>query len=289
MYKQGYPRIRASFGRLAGYIQLVRPFTLLAPFLAGIIGVITPVTGVIGYEHFRQGVYVGATLALSQACGQVFNQYADADLDAMIKPYRPVPSGLVGRDEALGIAVLLALVSVGRGYLINVPFGTINLLLIWFAVFYSLAPFSPRKVHPYVNTLWMAASRGFIPVVAVYNIYGNINDAFVYAFLAFVWVLGFQPMKDLGDVDGDRAFGIKTLATEYGSKGLYKNAFLCLFVYALTVGYLGLRMMGLLIFEGVLAIILGSRETKYAENNYAWVLFYLGLALFYLLMFVSHL
>jgi 4-hydroxybenzoate polyprenyltransferase len=287
MYKKGYPRIKASFGRLAGYVQLVRPFTLLAPFIAGIIGVITPVEGLL-YEHLRIGVYAGATLALSQACGQVFNQYVDADLDAMIKPYRPIPSGVVDRDEALGIAVLLALASVGRGYLIDVMFGTLNLILIWFAVFYSLAPLSPRRVHPYVNTLWMAFSRGFLPVIAVYNIYGNINTAFLYAVLAFIWVLGFQPTKDLGDVEGDRAFGIKTMATEYGSKGLYKNALFCLCLYAFLTGYFEMWSMFFLIFVGVIAVVFGSRETSLTENNYGWVLFYLGLAIFYLLMFVSH-
>ena len=287
MLKKGYPRLKMCFGRIAGYVQLIRPFTLLAPFAAGILGVITPLSE-IGFENLKLGVYAGATLALSQACGQVFNQYSDADLDAMIKPYRPIPSGVVERDEALGIAVFLALLSVGRGYLIGIFFGTMNLILIWFAVFYSLVPFSPRRVHPYVNTLWMAVSRGFIPVVAVYNIYGNINESLIYAVLAFIWVLGFQPTKDLGDVDGDRAFGIKTMATEYGSKGLYKNALVCLCLYGVLTGYLEMIPMFFLSFVGVLAIVLGSRETSFAENNYGWVLFYLGLALFYVLMFFSH-
>jgi len=149
---EGYPKLRRRFGKFVGYIQLVRPFTLLAPLLAGIFGVLTPVKN-FSLEHLTTAVYVGLTLALLQASGQVINQYADSELDKLIKPYRPIPSGLVTREEALGLAWLLAIFSIGRAFTISTFFGLIGLTLLFFAVFYSLAPFSPRKVHPLCRCL----------------------------------------------------------------------------------------------------------------------------------------
>lgn len=286
MIRQGYPRIREKFGKLSGYVQLIRPFTLFAPFIAGVIGVITPVQGV-AFEHIKLGIYAGATLALAQACGQVINQYADADLDKLIKPYRPIPSELVGREEALGVGVFLALLSASRGFLLGEFFGSVIVTLLFFAIFYSLAPFSPRKIHPYLNIMWMAVSRGFLPVLAVYNVNGNLIDGLVYSALAFLWVLGFQATKDLGDVEGDRAFGIKTLATEYGASGLYMHAEICLVVFGLVSWYFQLFHMMPMGIVGILAIVLGSKQSAVTENNYGWTLFYLGLALFYVLMFVG--
>ena len=91
---EGYPRLQKRFGRLVGYIQLVRPFTLVAPILAGIFGVLAPINN-IDFQTFLVAIYVGVTLALAQAAGQCLNQYADVELDKVVKPYRPIPSGLI--------------------------------------------------------------------------------------------------------------------------------------------------------------------------------------------------
>lgn len=282
-YESGYPWIRERFGRLAGYVQLIRPFTLLAPLIAGFIGVLTPVE-TITRDHLVTGIYAGVTLALAQGCGQTLNQYADAELDTIIKPYRPIPQGLVSRDEALGVAWLLAIVSMGRSFVLGNFFALVVLTLLFFAVFYSLAPFSPRKVNPWVNVWWMAFSRGFLPVLAVYSKYGLLRNAFVYAVLGFIWVYGFQSTKDIDDVEGDRMFNIKTVPSEYGVSMVYRVAEACLLVYVIFA-LVYRSFMVLLAPVGVVAIVLGRKKSRVTENNYGWTFFYIGLAMFYLLMF----
>ena len=201
----GYPWISRYFGRISAYIALIRPFTLVAPLVAGIIGVLVPLRE-ISFRNIETAVYIGITLALAQGCGQCLNQYADAELDKQIKPYRPIPSGLVTREEALGLSWLLAIFAVGRAFTISEFFGLMILLLLFFAVFYSLAPFSPRKIDPFINTAWMAVSRGFIPMYAVWSIYGDTAIGLRYAVLALLWVMGFQATKDIGDIVGDLNF-----------------------------------------------------------------------------------
>jgi len=283
LYERGYPRLKRHVGNLTGYLQLVRPFTLLAPLLAGIIGVITPVD-VVTFDILKTAIHVGITLALAQGCGQCLNQYADVEIDSINKPYRPLPSGALAREEALGLSWLLGIAAIGRGFWIDPFFGTIVLTLVFFAAFYSMPPFSPRKVHPYFNVFWMAFARGFLPMLGVYCITGNITQGWVYSILAFLWVMGFQSTKDVGDIEGDLKFGIKTIPNTYGMIAVRQTMFTCLLVYSFVATIMGVWYMLVLVPVGLFAIFATNKKSKLTENNYGWTAFYLGLALIYVAM-----
>ena len=285
--KKGYPRLQKYFGKLVAYVQLLRVFTLIAPLIAGIIGVITPLRQ-ISLSNIETAIYIGITLALCQGAGQCLNQYADFELDKQIKPYRPIPSGLVSREEALGLSWLLAIFAVGRAFTIGVFFGLMILVLLFFAVFYSLAPFSPRKIDPFINTAWMAVSRGFIPMYAVWSIYGDAGTGLRYAVLALLWVMGFQASKDIGDVEGDRAFGIRTIPNVYGTRGLITTMAVCTTVYTAVAAYFGLYPMLLILPLAAVAMLTTNKKSGLTENNISWFSFYLGLASLYILMFASY-
>ena len=284
--RKGYPRLRRRFGKLAGYVQLCRGFTLVAPLLAGIFGVLTAVKDVT-LQHFYTAIYVGITLALAQSCGQCLNQYADWELDKLIKDYRPIPSGLVSREEALGLSWLLAIFAVARAFTISVFFGLVSLTLIFFAVFYSLAPLSPRKIHPLANIVWMAIARGFIPMFAVWSVFGELGKAWQYSLLTFTWVLGLQSSKDSPDITGDKEFGIKTVPGTYGQKGLITLMAICSGLYAVISFCLRLYTMLLILPVAALAILTTKKQSKLTENTYSWIAFYLGLGLIYVLMFFT--
>jgi len=284
--RKGYPKLRKRFGKFAGYIQLLRPFTLATPFLAGFFGVLASVRE-ITFTHLSTAVYVGLTLALAQACGQCLNQYADIELDKIIKPYRALPSSLVSREEALGLSWLLAIFAVGRAFTISTFFGLVVLTLLFFAVFYSLAPFSPRKIHPLLNTGWMALSRGFLPMFAVFSVYGSLNDAWKYSILAFLWVMGFQASKDVPDIQGDKAFGIKTIPNSYGLRGLVAAMVVCSVLYTVLSVCFNVYVMLLTLPFAVLAIATTEKQSRLTENTYSWLSFYAGLGLLYILVFLG--
>lgn len=282
---KGYPKIRKRFGKIATYIQLVRPFTLLAPLLAGILGVLA--TTSLSFEHLLTAIYVGVTLALAQAAGQVINQYADVELDKIVKPYRPLPSGSLTREEALGIAWLLALFSIARAFTISTTFGLLTLTMIFFAVFYSLSPFSPRRIHAVLNMLWMAVSRGFIPVIAVWSIHGTFEKALPYALLAFIWVLAFQSTKDIEDVEGDRKFNIKTMFSAYGYRGLRIWMVVWSIIYTIIAAYFSLHLMLALMFIAGWSFAGISQKSRFTENNNGWLGFYAGLGILFILMLIT--
>jgi geranylgeranylglycerol-phosphate geranylgeranyltransferase len=284
--REGYPRLRRRFGKLVGYVQLVRPFTLLAPLFAGVFGVLIPVRE-LTFSSLLTAVYAGVTLALAQASGQCLNQYVDSELDKIVKPYRPIPSGLITREEALGLAWILAIIAVARAFTLNTFFGLITLALIFFAVFYSLPPFSPRKINPVLNTAWMAVSRGFLPMFAVWSIYGSISDALPYAILAFLWVFGFQASKDVPDMEGDKLFNIKTIPNTYGRKGLVVVMAISTALFTITSVALKIHILLLLIPLALFAIVTVQKQSTLTENTYSWLAFYLGLAFLYFLLFLN--
>jgi geranylgeranylglycerol-phosphate geranylgeranyltransferase len=284
--KKGYPNLRRYFGRLAVYLQLVRPFTLVSPLLAGLLGILAS-TPLFNMNIVKTCIYVGITLSLAQACGQVINQYADVELDKIVKPYRPLASGVIGKDEALGLAWLLAIVGIARAFTVTTVFGLITVLLVFFAVFYSLSPFSPRRIHPSLNILWMAVSRGLIPVFAVWSIYGSWHNALPYALLAFVWVLGFQGTKDVEDIEGDRKFGIKTVFSEYGFRGLRFLMILCTIIYVLIAEFFSKYLMLLLVPIAIFGVLKVGQKSRLTENTLGWVSYYLGLGLLFILMLLS--
>lgn len=282
---EGYPRIRRRFGRLAAYIQLIRPFTLLAPLLSGLLGTLAPVDSP-SYSHIFTAVYVGVTLALLQATGQVINQWSDYELDKIARPYRPIPCGLISRDEALGIAWLLAIFSIGRAFTISIYFGLYALALLFFSVFYSLSPFSPRRVHPMLNVAWMAVSRGFIPFLATLTIYGRIQDVFKWAIFGFLWVFAYQPSKDIPDIEADRMFGIKTIPNTYGLRGFKLHMIIVTFVlWIYSLLYLKAALW--LIPISVVAIVGVGRTVNGLENDLSWAAFYLGLGFSYVVLFIT--
>jgi 4-hydroxybenzoate polyprenyltransferase len=286
---QYYPRLRKIFGeKIVRYIRLCRPFTLLPALVAGVVGTLTPLYN-ITLSNVVTGIYIGVTIALLQGVGQILNQVIDVDLDTSLpeKRNRPIPSGKVTKEEASGIAWLLAIFAIFRAFTISIQFAMMASILLAFAVFYSYPPFSPRKINPILNTAWMAVSRGFIPMYAVWSIYGDTAIGLRYAVLALLWVMGFQASKDVPDIDGDRRFGIKTIPNIYGIRGLIFTMGVCTAVYTVMAAYFGLYPMLLVLPLAAVAMFTTNRKSSLTENTYSWTAFYIGLGLLYILMFLS--
>ncbi len=112
----------ADGGPLRAYLQLVRApavFTALADVMLGFFFAYRPM---LFAEHNRPweppwpllAILMGASALLYMA-GMVLNDFFDAKVDAVERPYRPIPSGRVSRAIAgrLGAAMLIGGVALG--------------------------------------------------------------------------------------------------------------------------------------------------------------------------------
>ena len=297
--KSGYPRLRKKFGKLLDYVALCRPFTLVAPALAGFFGVLIQLASYNELDYFwvgwREIIYVAVTLMLCQSVGQILNQSADVEADEISRSYRPIPSGRITKDEAIGFAWILALFAVARAFTINLNFGIIIVIILFFAVFYNIQPIRSKRPFP-INLLWMSISRGLLPFLATWVVFGTITDIkpWLLGCIATTWVISFQSTKDFPDLEADKKFGIKTLPVVFGNQSTQVMSVLSLIPFSLAAIFIG---SGLLSTHYVLVFILIpfalvilrslNRPSSITENTISWMTFYIGLGILYLISFVA--
>ncbi|HZK30133.1 MAG TPA: UbiA family prenyltransferase, partial [Methanoregula sp.] len=93
--------------RIAGFFTITRPVNSLVAGLAAIIAYLID-TGTL----IPQTLLLFCVVALVTAAGNVINDFFDAEIDAVNRPDRPIPSGAVTRTVARGFAVTLFLAGI---------------------------------------------------------------------------------------------------------------------------------------------------------------------------------
>jgi len=276
-------------GQIKAWLQLVRPFTLVAPFIAIFFGVIIQLAVYGNLASFWPNIptIVFAALALSAAqavgaVGQILNQVEDVEIDILNhKDYRPIPSGKITVAQAETASWALAIFSILVGFAVNIYYGVFMMTFILFGILYNLEPFRVKK-RLWINTISLSISRGLFPLPAA------------------VWVLAWQNTKDLDDVEGDRDCGImtpvvyhrwKTLTSIIGFLSLVTFALLALYIVS---GWLPSSMAILFILALPTAWMFykmarNNISATSLENNELWASFYLTLAGFYIVAAAAYL
>jgi 4-hydroxybenzoate polyprenyltransferase len=284
---------------MKAWFMLVRPFTLIAPFMAILFGstIQLAIYGDLNifWDHAVTILFAALALAAAQAVGQIMNQVEDIDIDRVnAKSYRPLVSGSITPEGAQIVAWVSAIFSILVGFSIHTVYGFFIVTFILFGIFYNIEPFRLKK-RLWVNTASLAVSRGLLPLPAAWSIFGNPADGIPWLLgcVMALWVLGWQNTKDIEDMEGDRAFGMITPAVFHGIERLAKIiaalsflTFAALAVFLVT-GALPPAMYALFLLA--LPTIWMTRKLfsmnfarSTLENNELWAGFYLTLAGFYL-------
>lgn len=302
--KRGYPLVSRYAESIAIFAQLVRPYTLVAPLIAGILGGLLPIvyvtraypTGFVLSNWFTFLLLV-LVLMCVQAGGQVINQVADVEIDRINKPYRPLPQGKISLRTAFIIGVLLEVICLISAFLINIIVFTLSTIGVWLSIFYSLEPIRAKKRGWLLAIMWQAVARGFLPFLITWSVFGDIHEPlpWLLGIVGFLWVLAFQGTKDFADYEGDLKFNISTIVTTFG---FIKATRIILWLGILPVWVSGLLVLldrrfifvpaFLAFMYLVTSVSLAKNVTiEEFENNMAWLLFYLGLGLLYVITFLS--
>ena len=295
-----YPKVQKINKKLAIYMQLVRPFTLVAPLIAGVLGILIEraYNGRFGEWTLLDLLLAPLAIALFQAFGQIINQITDIAIDEINKFYRALPKKLVSTEEAMYLAVLLASFAFWFSFRRSVMFGLLMTGAFICAVIYSVEPIRIKKRSAWGSLVLMSFSRGFLPFIATWSVYGNIfTDILPWqmGIVGFLWVLAFQGTKDFPDVYGDFEHDIPTLPTVYGNiwalnltmmlAPLPFIAGMVLWFGEVPWMYITLPMALPALF--ILFSLKKDIETEKLENSIAWIGFYLGLGLLYILFFLA--
>jgi 4-hydroxybenzoate polyprenyltransferase len=211
--------------QLRAYVDLARPFTLVAPALGFLSGGLTAI-GAAPREPWSPGLLaaplLGAAMAaLLNAGNNALNQIYDLDIDRVNKPKRPLPSARLTIAQVwwfTNIAYALALV---MAWLVA-PGGRHECFwLVAVAVvctyLYSVPPFRTKRLGIWANVT-IAIPRGVLLKVAGWSSVKTIVglEPWYIGAIFGLFLLGATTTKDFADMDGDRRGGCRTLPLQYG-------------------------------------------------------------------------
>lgn len=209
------------------YIEILRPGN-------AIMGAIVVVLVAIIDRSFSLPIIL-AMLAVffETAAGNVINDYFDYQIDLINKPNRPIPSGRISLKAGRNYGYLLFLLGTICGLLISlltnnwIPF---IIVLIADIILYLYA--YKLKSTPLIGNLAVGFMTGFGFVFAGFSLNDpNIILTSIYlGFFAFVMTTARELVKDIEDMEGDKAEGAKTLPILYGEKITAILAFILIIV-----------------------------------------------------------
>ncbi len=287
--KDSYVHKRFFSKHIRGYIDLLRPFTLMAPFIVSMSVMVASLVYTKTSVPKNWWVTVGnasLTVALVNAASNALNQATDEEGDRISKPYRPIPKGIIGADEAQSLAYILYLFALLRAVTINQWFGLFIFLIMIFTVLYSLPPRMKRFL--FLNQLWISIPRGLLGILAAWSVFGNPFQPLplIIGGLATLYLVGGMSTKDIVDAKADKTVGVKTLVNTLGVRRtavvsvLFMIAPFIFIPIFINIGLLefffwplSILMIGALIVFYLM--LKGDSESATLENIHAWSIMYI--------------
>jgi len=206
------------------YVQLTRPFTLVAP-LVGFIAFGMSAWGANHSLPFNWSVLypifaAAVSATILNSASNILNQYFDMEIDRINKPDRPLPSGKIKVRSALIFMFILYALAMAIAWLVpNKQYLAIVIITVFVTYAYSGPPFRTKRFG-FLANLTMAIPRGGLLVVAAWSAVCNIfiPEPWILGGIFFLFILGASTTKDFSDIKGDRAGGCRTLPIIMGVK-----------------------------------------------------------------------
>jgi geranylgeranylglycerol-phosphate geranylgeranyltransferase len=218
--------------KIALYIQLIRPFTMVPPAVAVLAGGLLALGfyNRLSFDSFPGNwmefdfipLFVGAlTYAMLNGASNAYNQVSDLKIDRINRPNRPIPAGKISIREALGFTFTVYGIGLVIAYIISFSFFVVTAMCLIITTLYSTPPIYLKKRF-LLSTTTIALCQSWLFLLAGWVIYPFANPWeptfwFIGAVL-FILLLGACGTKDFTEVPGDGKYGMKTLPFLYGNE-----------------------------------------------------------------------
>jgi 4-hydroxybenzoate polyprenyltransferase len=296
------------------FLELSRPFTLVAPALGFASGAATAF-GAAPREHWQSELVVypliGLTMAaVLNAASNALNQIYDLDIDRVNKPKRPLPSGRLTIREAWIFTFATYAVALILAWLVA-PAGRhecfwIVLIAALITVLYSVPPARTKRLGIWANVT-IAVPRGVLLKVAGWSSVKTIAGAEPWYIGAIfgLFLLGASTTKDFADMEGDARGGCRTLPIIYGVRRaawMISPSFVVPFVMIAVGAWTGVLTGNFVLLQALAAVMTAygvyvcylmlrrPEDLAIDENHVSWAHMYrmmfvaqVGFALAYLL------
>ena len=189
-------------GKPGVYFEIIRPLNVLITLLVVAVSFI-----ILGSWN----TWALIVVPLICAAGNVLNDWADAEVDLIAHPDRPIPSRRMTRDDALKLSIVLFSIAIILAFNLNLLSFILVLVTIFIVVLYDLW----LRGVPLLGNIAVSISTSMAFLIA-----GASVDGFQYmlfpAGLAFFLNMAREIIKDIEDIEGDRAAGRSSLPTLLG-------------------------------------------------------------------------
>jgi 4-hydroxybenzoate polyprenyltransferase len=289
--------------KIRAYADLTKPASsigvmMAVPFSTIFYGELYKESGIsFMMANWETTLYACITLFLIHAGSQIMNMVEDAHIDKQTshKQNRPIPAGVVSKEEARSLAWIFMFAGVARAFTVSSAFGMFSSVLCFFGIFYNLSPIRAKE-HLWVNLIWQATSRGLLLYPATFAIWTpELNlVSWVMGVLSFMLVLSMQNSADFSDVEIDEEFGIITPAVYHGLDRLTAIMAVIvglMFIFAMIAIQVSLipniwSLFLLVLPIGWSLLHLSNHPgniSSIGENNPTWYVFYICLASMYII------
>ncbi|MFQ6086802.1 MAG: UbiA family prenyltransferase [Candidatus Bathyarchaeia archaeon] len=220
--------------KIAGIIRLTRPINCTIMGFAVLVGAIVANRGLsfssATLTRMAFGFITGFTFL---AAANTANDYYDRKIDSVNEPNRPIPSGVVKPNEALGYTAVLSVTGFVAAFLTNIPSLTLAAIAWVLFIYYATQGKRTGILGNFIVSACIAVPFIYGSVIAK----GVVDKALspiviLFAGMAFFSTLGREITKGIVDVEGDKLEGVRTVAVLYGSR---KAAFSALLFYVSAV------------------------------------------------------
>ena len=232
--------------RFPGLLVITRPANSVVAGIAAIVAYLIA-TGTLAAPV----LLLFCVVLVITAAGNVINDYFDAEIDAVNRPDRPIPSGSVSRNGAWQFAALLFCAGIIVSFFLN----TLCLAIAVFNAFLLIAYAARLKSTPFVGNnaavSYLSASIFlFGGALAGWNGFVHMLPVAAITFLA---MLSRELLKDAEDVVGDKSGGAVTLPILIGIPATIRLA--CLFaVLAVIASVVPYSWWGIWYLAGILVV-----------------------------------
>jgi geranylgeranylglycerol-phosphate geranylgeranyltransferase len=200
--------------KINGFIHLMRPINCTMMGFAVFVGAILVAAGSLPQTNWLSVVYGFFTGFLLCGAAMTINDYYDRKIDAINEPNRPIPSGLISANTALGFTALLTAAGLVFAFYSSL-FCLIVAAVSW-VVTVSYVTVGKRTGLPGNFLVSICVATPFIYGSLVVTNAVAIN-VLLFALMAFLSNTGREITKGIVDTEGDRKQGIMTLAVRYGN------------------------------------------------------------------------
>jgi geranylgeranylglycerol-phosphate geranylgeranyltransferase len=217
---------------MRAFLQLIRYGNCSMAAFAVAVGVLIAFNilnkGTVVFPYYDTGL-VFLVGFLVTGGGNAINDYFDIDIDAVNKPWRPIPSGQVILSHALYFSLMLFALGTALAFVINPICGTIALVNSLLLIYYA----KTLKRTVLIGNIAVAYLTGstFLFGGAVFGLAG-LEVLLVLFLLATFATVAREIVKDIEDIEGDRKDGASTLPIKLGAK---RSAYLAAFIGFIAV------------------------------------------------------